>query len=351
MAEETQKILPQPLWISMKEASRLCAYSQEYLSLLARRQKISSKKIGRNWYTTREGLDDYLARQSILISVPKNSLMKNPHRIGPVLSSSFSASEESKPQEGLHGPDKILDQGSQFTVLTESPAVGYPSPTPPVLPGTSGDQNTVLHKLDKLSDSLQSFTEALLTGNVSPATDKSRVDIKEKENENDSHLTTYRVDPSKGEIQLTGSSQLIQGRAHVYFDYSFSSVISETSPIRVIVTPTSTMADQLYVATKTQFGFLVKELHGADDGTFDWLVVACRRGYDTETVTTPPSPTLDRSSADILPPAGIPSLVSPPPGIPTLCDILMPGPPDPPTPSPIESTIPVPALNNDSQDP
>ena len=47
-------------WISMLEASRLCAYSQEYLSLLARRGKLFSKKFGRNWYTTREAVDDYL---------------------------------------------------------------------------------------------------------------------------------------------------------------------------------------------------------------------------------------------------------------------------------------------------
>src|SRR3989338_6322046 len=59
-------------WISMLEASRLCAYSQEYLSLLARRGKIFSKKLGRNWYTTREAVDDYLKTQSVFVSMPKN---------------------------------------------------------------------------------------------------------------------------------------------------------------------------------------------------------------------------------------------------------------------------------------
>ena len=59
-------------WISMMEASKLCAYSQEYLSLLARRGKIFSKKFGRNWYTTREAIDNYLKTQSVFISLPKN---------------------------------------------------------------------------------------------------------------------------------------------------------------------------------------------------------------------------------------------------------------------------------------
>ena len=55
----------------MMEASKLCSYSQEYLSLLARRGKIFSKKIGRNWYTTREAIDEYLKQQSVIISLPK----------------------------------------------------------------------------------------------------------------------------------------------------------------------------------------------------------------------------------------------------------------------------------------
>ena len=60
----------------MQEASQLCPYSQEYLSLLARRGKIFAKKIGRNWFTTRTALNDYIAQQSITISLPKNILHK-----------------------------------------------------------------------------------------------------------------------------------------------------------------------------------------------------------------------------------------------------------------------------------
>ncbi|MFH0968888.1 MAG: hypothetical protein V1804_00055 [Patescibacteria group bacterium] len=46
--------------ISMLEASRLCSYSQEYLSLLARQGKLQSKKIGKRWFTTEEAVSEYL---------------------------------------------------------------------------------------------------------------------------------------------------------------------------------------------------------------------------------------------------------------------------------------------------
>ena len=52
-------------WISIQEASELCLYSQEYLSLRARTGKLYAKKIGRNWYTTKKALRDYLAKQTV----------------------------------------------------------------------------------------------------------------------------------------------------------------------------------------------------------------------------------------------------------------------------------------------
>ncbi|HCR52289.1 TPA: hypothetical protein DIV48_01405, partial [Candidatus Kaiserbacteria bacterium] len=50
-------------WLSMSEAALLTPYSAEYLSLLARKKKIASKKIGNAWYTTKEVLDAYMKRQ------------------------------------------------------------------------------------------------------------------------------------------------------------------------------------------------------------------------------------------------------------------------------------------------
>jgi hypothetical protein len=46
-------------FISLKEASTLCEYSQEYLRLRARHGKLLAKKQGKNWVTTAEWVQDY----------------------------------------------------------------------------------------------------------------------------------------------------------------------------------------------------------------------------------------------------------------------------------------------------
>jgi len=47
-------------YISLQEAAKYCEYSQEYLSLRARQGKLKAIKIGRNWVTKKEWLEDYL---------------------------------------------------------------------------------------------------------------------------------------------------------------------------------------------------------------------------------------------------------------------------------------------------
>jgi len=54
MSEEHQ-------YISLSQASQYCDYSQEYLSLRARQKKLQAKKIGRNWFTTRTWLQEYIS--------------------------------------------------------------------------------------------------------------------------------------------------------------------------------------------------------------------------------------------------------------------------------------------------
>jgi Fic family protein len=46
-------------YISLKEATKYCNYSLEYLSLLARKGKLPAVKFKRNWMTTREAIEDY----------------------------------------------------------------------------------------------------------------------------------------------------------------------------------------------------------------------------------------------------------------------------------------------------
>ncbi len=54
----------EPEQISLQEATRYCDYSQEYLSLLARKGKLEAIKIGRNWVTTKKAVEDYIRNVS-----------------------------------------------------------------------------------------------------------------------------------------------------------------------------------------------------------------------------------------------------------------------------------------------
>lgn len=45
----------------MWEASKLCSYSQEYLSFLSRKKLLKATKINNKWQTTIEWLNEYLA--------------------------------------------------------------------------------------------------------------------------------------------------------------------------------------------------------------------------------------------------------------------------------------------------
>jgi Fic family protein len=46
-------------YITLKEATKYCDYSLEYLSLLARKGKLPAVKFQRNWMTTREAIENY----------------------------------------------------------------------------------------------------------------------------------------------------------------------------------------------------------------------------------------------------------------------------------------------------
>ena len=46
-------------YISLSEAAKLTNYSQDYISLLCRQEKLKGVKIGRNWVTTKQWLKEY----------------------------------------------------------------------------------------------------------------------------------------------------------------------------------------------------------------------------------------------------------------------------------------------------
>lgn len=47
-------------FISLSEAVKIAGCTPEHLNLMARRKKLKAKKLGRNWYTTKEWLEAYL---------------------------------------------------------------------------------------------------------------------------------------------------------------------------------------------------------------------------------------------------------------------------------------------------
>ena len=48
------------IWIPLREATKGTPYSQDYLSLLARKGRLEAIKQGRNWYTTRLAVQEYI---------------------------------------------------------------------------------------------------------------------------------------------------------------------------------------------------------------------------------------------------------------------------------------------------
>ena len=62
----TPQTSPKPAeekWIPLREAAQDFSYSQEYLSLLARKGRLECIKQGRNWYTTKKAIEAY--RESV----------------------------------------------------------------------------------------------------------------------------------------------------------------------------------------------------------------------------------------------------------------------------------------------
>jgi Fic family protein len=53
-------------YITLREATKLCDYSMEYLSYLARTGRLNAVKINRNWLVTREALMDYVEKASVI---------------------------------------------------------------------------------------------------------------------------------------------------------------------------------------------------------------------------------------------------------------------------------------------
>ncbi len=132
------------------------------------------------------------------------------------------------------------------------------------------------------------------------------------EDETKKMYATYGVASSRAEFMIAGSGVLQEGAdgetvARIRFHESFISLISETEPIRVSVTPTARVNGGLYVAEKTRFGFEVRQISGQDEGaTFDYIVIARRAGFERGDSEWPsgaelpqPDPSVPPASQDV----------------------------------------------------
>ena len=73
--------------VTLAEAAKETPYSQEYLSLLARRGKIPAQKVGRNWCVTSLAVQEYIKKQEEVLRAEldlKNTIVaKNQESISP----------------------------------------------------------------------------------------------------------------------------------------------------------------------------------------------------------------------------------------------------------------------------
>ena len=52
---------PLPEWISTREAAEYTGYSRGHICYLLSHGLVEGRKFGRDWFTTKEALDEYLA--------------------------------------------------------------------------------------------------------------------------------------------------------------------------------------------------------------------------------------------------------------------------------------------------
>lgn len=103
------------------------------------------------------------------------------------------------------------------------------------------------------------------------------------QNDTGAEVELYATASSQVTVMLSGTATLQSGSATILFeevDANFNDVISDTEPIRVLVTPNGPTSP-LFVNHRERNGFTVSELGGTTNGvSFDWLVIAYREGYE-----------------------------------------------------------------------
>ncbi|MGA2046895.1 MAG: hypothetical protein ABSG96_04345, partial [Terracidiphilus sp.] len=98
-------------------------------------------------------------------------------------------------------------------------------------------------------------------------------------------VETYSVQSPENWIEDFGSGQLKLGVALVKIDPAFAETVSVNASYHVFITPNGD-AEALYVINKTATSFEVRESKGGTSSlTFDYRIVAKRRGYEAQRLT------------------------------------------------------------------
>ena len=292
-------------YISMLEASKLCLYSQEYLSLLARRGRIFAKKIGRNWYTTKEALNDYLSKQSIVVSIPRNIFQSG--KLPILKSERFGKSIliAQSPISNIQEPEKKIEQ------QLEPPPSSQVSPLPQISPEPIQSSPPIVSdgKIDELVKELRQSSQEQRQFDYTVLQELNRLNRE---------VSKPVIPPSAG---------LLHSRRRL---------------IMIVIGVVVLLF--LYVVQKTAYGFIVRELNGLSTGKFDWLAIARRKGFDTGLAPSPTPPSTDLGSPVSSPSTTLSenasssaeTIVSP---TPTPTSSPVPIPIESPTPSPSESPV------------
>ena len=68
--EAMNKLAEKQGYVKLAEIGKLFNVSQNYLNVLIHRKKIEGKKFGRNWYSTKKSVDNYLKKQRLTVILP-----------------------------------------------------------------------------------------------------------------------------------------------------------------------------------------------------------------------------------------------------------------------------------------
>jgi hypothetical protein len=133
----------------------------------------------------------------------------------------------------------------------------------------------------------------------------------------------------KVEMTISGTARLLNGGQVVDLTLVDPDFIKNASPdtaYKILVTPNED-CNGIYVSERTPFGFTVRETRaGTSAASFDWMVVARRKGYDDPAPVVPPAPPAPAPAPEVPPVPETPPAPEAPPAEPA------PAPEVPPTP-------------------